>query len=168
MDQNEVLINNIREIFIGMNKGTISEEHINMYCDKHKQILNEMDHAYRCMISLKIKDALISKTKNHVTNTMLLWRELRLPVTPSVHLFEDHIVYEMKNIVRGLADKSKDHIEIAHQDDKRNERIYCGLINFQQSQSSQLKNNDMMSNPYAKLTSEYINNESNRNLKRKR
>ena len=98
----------------------------------------------------------------------LIGRELRLPVTPSVHLFEDHIVYEMKNIVRGLADKSKDHIEIAHQDDKRNERIYCGLINFQQSQSSQLKNNDMMSNPYAKLTSEYINNESNRNLKRKR
>ena len=37
-----------------MNKGTLSEENINMYCDNHKQILNEIDHAYRCMRSLKI------------------------------------------------------------------------------------------------------------------
>ena len=36
----------------------------------------------------------------------------------------------MENIVGGLVDKSKDHIERAHQDGKRNERIYCGLIFF--------------------------------------
>ena len=30
---------------------------------------------------------------------------------PSTHLFEDHIVYQMINIVDGLADKSEDHIE---------------------------------------------------------
>ena len=41
MDQNEVIINNIREIFIGMNKSTVSEELINMSCDKYKQILTK-------------------------------------------------------------------------------------------------------------------------------
>ena len=38
---------------------------------------------------------------------MLLWRKLKIPVTPSAHLFEDHIVYLTKNIVVGLADKVK-------------------------------------------------------------
>ena len=41
--------------------------------------------------------------------------------------------------VGGLADKSEDHIERAHQDGKRSEIIYCGLTNFKQSQVSQLK-----------------------------
>ena len=35
------------------------------------------------------------------------------------------------NIEGSLADKSEDHFEKAHQDDKRSERIYCGLTNFQ-------------------------------------
>ena len=30
-----------------------------------------------------------------------------------------------EKIVRGLVDKSEDHIEGVHQDSKRNERIYC-------------------------------------------
>ena len=99
---------------------------------------------------------------------MLLWRELKLPTALSSHLFEDHIVHQIKNIVVGLADKSEDHTERAHQDGKRSERIYCGLINFKQSQVSQLKNNDMMTNPQVKLKSEQIKTESKRNLKRKR
>ena len=99
---------------------------------------------------------------------MLLWRELKLPVISSARLFEDHIVYQMRNIVEGLADKSEDHTERAHQDGKRSERIYCGLINFKQSQVSQLKNNDMMTNPQVKLKSEQIKTESKRNLKRKK
>ena len=36
MDKNEVIINNIPDIFIGMNKGTVSEGSIIIYCDKHK------------------------------------------------------------------------------------------------------------------------------------
>ena len=48
----------------------------------------------------------------------------------------------MKNIVVGLDDKSEDHIEKAHQDGKRSERIYCGLTIFQYYQMSQ--KNDMM------------------------
>ena len=94
--------------------------------------------------------------------------KIKIPVTPSAHLFEDHIVHQIENIIGGLADKSEDHIERAHQDGKRIERIYCGLTNFKQSQVSQLKNNDMMTNPQVKLNSEQIKNESNRNLKRKR
>ena len=71
---------------------------------------------------------------------------MKLPVTPYAHLFEDHIVYQMENNVGGLADKSEDNIERAHQDGKRRERIYCGLTNFKQSQISQLKCNDLMTN----------------------
>ena len=82
-----------------------------------------MDNAYRCMRILKITDDLILKTKVHICKTMLMWREVKLPVTPSAHLFEDHIVYHMKNIVGGLADKSEDHIERAHQDGKHSEII---------------------------------------------
>ena len=46
-----------------------------------------MDDTYPCMSILKITDELISKTKDHVTNIILLLRELKLPVTPSAHLF---------------------------------------------------------------------------------
>ena len=60
MYQYKVIINNIRDIFIEINKGTVVEEHINLYCDKHKQILNEMHRAYCCMRSLNITDGLIS------------------------------------------------------------------------------------------------------------
>ena len=35
MDQNEEIINRIGDIFIKMNKGTVSEDNIKMYCDKH-------------------------------------------------------------------------------------------------------------------------------------
>ena len=30
-----------------MNKSTVSDDNINMYCDKHKQIFTEMNNAYR-------------------------------------------------------------------------------------------------------------------------
>ena len=58
-----------------MNKGTVSNDNINMYCDKYKHIFTEMDNAYRCMRTLKITDKLISKTKDHICKTMLLRRE---------------------------------------------------------------------------------------------
>ena len=38
MDKNEEMINNIRDIFIEMNKGTVSDENINMYCDNTQTI----------------------------------------------------------------------------------------------------------------------------------
>ena len=96
INKSEEIINKIRDIFIEMNKGTVSEENIHIYCDKHKQVLTEMDNAYRCMRKLKITDNLIPTTKDHICKTMLMWRELRTPVTPSVHLFEDHIFIKWK------------------------------------------------------------------------
>ena len=119
----------------------------------HKQILTEMDNTYRCMRTLKVTDGLISKTNDHICKRMSSWRELKLHVTPSAYLFEDHIVYQMEYIVGGLADKREDNIERSHQDGKRSERMYCGLTNFQQSQISQLKCNDLMTNPLVKLKS---------------
>ena len=59
MNKNEEIINSIRCIFIEMNKGTVSDENINMYCDRHKHIFTEMDNAYRCMTGLKIIEELI-------------------------------------------------------------------------------------------------------------
>ena len=82
-----------------MNKGTVFDVNINIYCDKHKHMFTELDHAYRCMITLKLTDKFILKTKAHVYNTILLWRELKLPVTLSAYLFEDHIVYQIENIM---------------------------------------------------------------------
>ena len=111
----------------------MSENNINIYYKEHKQILTEMDNAYRCMKTLTITDDLITKTKDHICQTMLLWRKLKIQVTPSAHLFEDHIVYQMENIFGGLVDKSKDHIERAHQDGNCSEIKYCGVTNFQQS-----------------------------------
>ena len=49
MNQNEVIINNILYLFIETNEVSISEESFDMYCDKYKQTLNQMDHVYRCM-----------------------------------------------------------------------------------------------------------------------
>ena len=37
MDQNEEIINRIRDIFIEMNKGTVSEDKIDMYFGKRQQ-----------------------------------------------------------------------------------------------------------------------------------
>ena len=133
-----------------------------------KNHFTEMDNSYHCTRTSKIMDELISKTKCHICKTILLRRELKLPVTPSVHLFKYQIFHQMKNIVGGLADKNEYHIKRNYQDGKRSERIYCGLTIFQQLQISQLKCNDLMTNPQVKLKSEQIKHESKINLKRKR
>ena len=61
---------------------------------------------------------------------MLSWKRLNLPVTPSTTLFEDRIVYQMKDIAGGLAHKSEDHTERGYQGAKSSERIYCELPKF--------------------------------------
>ena len=131
MNKYEEIINNVQDLFLEMNKGEVSVENINNYCDKHKQFFTEMDNVYHCMRTLKVMDDLIFKTKDHICKTMLLWRELKLHIIPSTYLFEDHIVYQMEHIVGGLTDKNKDHIKRSHQDCKRSERMHCGLTNFQ-------------------------------------
>ena len=120
------------------------------------------------MRTLIITHDLITKTKDHICKTKLMWRELRLAVSSFALLFEDYIVHQMVNIVDGLADKNKYHIESAYQDGKCSERIYSGVTNFKQSQLSQIKSNDMKTNSHVKLKTEQINNESKRKLKQKR
>ena len=78
-----------------------------------------MDDVYRYVRTLTIDNDLIDKTKNHITNTMILWRELKLPVTSSAYLLEDHSLNQMITIKFGIADKSEDHIERRHQVGKR-------------------------------------------------
>ena len=41
MDQNEEIINRIRDIFIEMNKGAVSEDKIDMYFGKRQQFLSK-------------------------------------------------------------------------------------------------------------------------------
>ena len=75
MDKNEEIINMIRDVFIEMNKGTVSENNIDIYCKDHKEILTKMNKVYRCMRTLTITDDSITKTKDHICKTMLLWRK---------------------------------------------------------------------------------------------
>ena len=65
-----------------------------------------------------------------------------------------------------MADKSEDHIERAHQDGKRSEKNR-GVSNFEQSQTSQLKCNDLITNRMIISKSNQITNETKRKLKRK-
>ena len=37
MDKNEEIIDSFRDIIIGMNKGTVLEDNINIYCNGHTQ-----------------------------------------------------------------------------------------------------------------------------------
>ena len=95
MDEHEVIINNIRDLFIDMNKGTITEDNIIILCNKHKQGWKKMDHAYRCMRSIHITNNRMSKTNDHIKNIVLLWRELNFLVTSSARSFEDQIIHQI-------------------------------------------------------------------------
>ena len=53
---------------------------------------------------------------------MLLLRDLKLPVTPSVHLFEDRILNQISATEAGTANKTEDHIKLSCQIGKRLER----------------------------------------------
>ena len=67
---------------------------------------------------------------------MILWRELKLPVTTSAHLLEDHILTQINSIDGGITDKIEDHIERSHQVGKRFEQRYKCVTTFTQSQTS--------------------------------
>ena len=71
-------------------------------------------------------------------------------MTSLANLLEDHIVYQMKNIVGGLADKKEDYIERAYQDRKCSESIYYGLTHFIVSNLT-LEKNDTITDPKVKL-----------------
>ena len=50
------------------------------------------------------------KSGKHVENTITLCRDLKLSLTPLVHHFKDHIIYQMRNIFGDLVDKTEGDI----------------------------------------------------------
>ena len=133
------IINGIKEIFIEMSKGLVTNEEICLVTNKYKSLLNEVDEAYRCIRTINVDDNLIKKTRIHIQKTMLVWRDLKLPLSSSARLFEGHILNQISSIEGGIANKTEDHIELCHQIDKRLERRYKGVTDFTQSQTSQIK-----------------------------
>ena len=85
-----------------------------------------------------------------------MWRDLKSLVTLSTHVFEDHILNQMSSIEGGVIDKTEDRITLSHQIGKRLERRYKGVTNFTQSQTSQTKLQDLISNHIVKMISEQV------------
>ena len=78
-----------------------------------------MNEPYRGIRTLHIDNNLIEKTRIRIQKIMLLQRDLKLPVTLSAHLLEDHILNQMSSIEGDIADKTEDHIESSNQVGKR-------------------------------------------------
>ena len=78
-----------------------------------------MNEPYRCIRTLNIDNNLIEKTRIRIQKIMLLQRDLKLPVTLSAHLLEDHILNQMSSIEGDIADKTEDQIESSNQVGKR-------------------------------------------------
>ena len=97
-----------------------------------------------------------------------MWRELKLQVTPSDYLLEDHILNQMSSVEGGIANNTEDHIEKSHQVGKRLERIYQCVTDFTQSQTSQIKVQYLLSNPIVETKSEQIKEETSRQFYCKR
>ena len=91
---------------------------------------------------------------------MLLWRYLKLPVTPSAHLFEDHILNQINSIEVGIADNTEVHIELSRQIGKRLKRRYKGVAYFTRSQNTQIKVQDLISNPFVEMKPEQVKNKN--------
>ena len=83
-----------------------------------------MDDVYRCVRTFTIDNVLIYKTRNHIKNKIMLWREFKIPGTPSAHLLEVHILKQMITRKGGIVDKTEDHTERSHQVGKRFEKRY--------------------------------------------
>ena len=162
------IINGINKIFIEMRKDDLSDLETTNKTDKYKNLLKKLVDVYRCVKTLTIDNVLIDKTRNHIKNTMILWKELKIPVTPSAHLLEDYLLKQMITIKGGIADKTEDHIERRYQVGKCFDQRNKCVTNFTQSQTLQIKLQGLLSNPIIKMKLEEIKIESSRKLKRKR
>ena len=85
---------------------------------------------YQFIKTLYIYDILSDIIRIHIKNTMILWREFKLPVTTSVHLLEDHILTQINSIDGGITDRTEEHIERSHQVGKRFEQRYKCVTTF--------------------------------------
>ena len=57
------IIDGIRDMFIEMSKGIVSNEDICLITNKYQILLKEMNTAYRCIRSLNVNDDVIYKIK---------------------------------------------------------------------------------------------------------
>ena len=89
-----------------------------------------MDDVYRCVRTLIINKVLIDKTRNHITNTMILWRELKLLVTLLARVLEDHNLNQMITIKDGIANKTEDYFKRSHQVGKYFDQRYTCVTDF--------------------------------------
>ena len=55
------IINGIKEIFIEMNKGLVTNKKISLVTNEYKSLLYEMDEVYRCIRTLNVDDNLLEK-----------------------------------------------------------------------------------------------------------
>ena len=125
------IIDGIKDICIIVNKGIVSDEETCFVTNKYKTLLNEMDEAYRCIRSLIVDDNLIEKIE--LKKKRVLWIELKLPVTPSTQLLEDHTLNQISYIEGGIPDNTTNHTERNNQVGKRVEGRYQCVIDFTQS-----------------------------------
>ena len=63
-----------------------------MMLETHTYLLKEIDNVYHGMRDYKIADKVILKTEIYVKKSIILWRDLKLSVIRSVHLFENLII----------------------------------------------------------------------------
>ena len=73
----------------------------------------------------------------------------------------------MISIQCGIADKTEDHIENSHQIGKRFERRYQCVTDITQSQTLQIKLQDLFFNPIVEMKSDQMKVETSGNFKRK-
>ena len=83
-------------------------------------------------------------------------------------LLDDHILKQMITIKGDIADNTEDHIERSQQVGKRYERRCKYVTDFTQAQTSQIKIQNLLSNPIVEMKSDEIKIETSRNFKRKR
>ena len=134
----------------------VTNEEISLVPNKHKSLLNKIYEAYHCIRTINVDDNLIEKIRINIQKTILLWRDLKLQVTPSPYLFEDDTLNQMSSIEDDIADKTVDHIELSCQIGKCLERRYKGIIDFTQSQTLQIKLQDLISTPIVEMKSEQV------------
>ena len=60
------------------------------------------------------------------------------------------IIFQLKNIIFGLVNKAKDHIERDHQDGVIISKMYADVTDFSQSQTLQVQLHELLSNPDVK------------------
>ena len=162
------IINDINEILIETSKCEVSDVDISKATNKYNNLLIEIDGANRCIWTLSSDDILIDKTRIHIKNTMMLWRELKLLVNPLAHLLEDHILTQMNSIYGGITNKIEDHIERRHQVSKRFEKRYKFVTDLTQSGTSQIKLQGLLSNLIDEMKLEQVKIEILRNFEHKR